>query len=335
MPIRLAAAGLAAVLCLTAAGCGRSEIPAPVPLAPPTPTTTEHPDFDPGLEPAEAVLGMVPSSAEVLTVTDWDELRAQLGQPDLTSQDPVSDRTTFWSRAVVEAPLLTDGALRAHTSELMLDHGFTQDDVDWEARWTGPDGSGFALRMRPDLPMSLVQGAVEAEVGPLVRARVLAADHLVVAGTAPEGEQVWANEPIWDGLLDEPAAATYARRGCIPVLDALGPDADADDLAKVEAAHPLSILDELPAFALAFGDNLATVWTQPHRSDLFHRLDVGRDWPEPEFGEVFRDAVADPTTGRIGYVVPRPPLAARLALLEELPFAICDGATPPAEPTGL
>ncbi len=177
--------------------------------------------------------------------------------------------------------------------------------------------------------------AVEDGVGPLGGAEVIAVDHLVVSGTADEDEQVWANEPSLDGLFEAPAAATYARRGCIPVTEALGPDATAEDLQKVEQAHPLSILDDLPAFTVAFGDHLATVRTEPNRNDLFSRLDVGRDWPDPEFGAAFRNAVADPTTGRIGYEIPRPPDAAALALLEELPFAICNDAVPIPEPTGL
>ena len=42
--------------------------------------------------------------------------------------------------------------LRADNTELMLDYGFTQDDVDWEAHFTGPEGNGFVLGVpaRPD-----------------------------------------------------------------------------------------------------------------------------------------------------------------------------------------
>jgi hypothetical protein len=335
MPFRVTAALVSLVSGLVLAGCGGDEVPEPTPLASLTPTTTEHPAYDPQAEPAEAVLGMVPSTATTLTVTDFDTVRVQLGVPDLTSEDLMSDRSEFWARAAEEAALLTDGMLREDSSTLMLDYGFTQDDVDWEAHFTGPDGNGFVLALRPDLDLSGVTRAVQDGVGPLGGAEVVAADHLVVSGTAAEDEQVWANEPSLDGLFEAPAAATYARRGCIPVTEALGPDATAEDLRKVEQAHPLSILDDLPAFTLAFGDHLATVRTEPNRNDLFSRLDVGRDWPDPEFAAAFRNAVADPTTGRIGYELPRPPEAAALALLEELPFAICNDAVPIAEPTGL
>ena len=45
--------------------------------------------------------------------------------------------------------------------------GFTQDDVDWEARFTGDDGPGFVIGLRPDLPLDGVRRAVADGVGPL------------------------------------------------------------------------------------------------------------------------------------------------------------------------
>jgi hypothetical protein len=280
------------------------------------------------------VLSLVPPTATVLTVTDYDEVRAQLGVPDLTSEDPVSDRVAFWERASREAPLLVEGLLRPVTSELMLDHGFTQDDVDWEARFTGPEGNGWVLALRPDLDLQRVAGAIDAGVGPLAGAELRERDHLVVTGVAPREEGSWANDPVWDGLVGEPAAATWLRRGCVPVDQALGPDADGEDLDRLLAAVPVTSLDELPAVAVGFGDHNATVRLGRDRDDLFTRLDAGRAWPQPDFGEAFVNGVGDPTSGRIGYHVPRPAAAARLALLEELPFAICNDVAPIPEPTG-
>ena len=307
----------------------------PTPVAEMAPTSTVAPPFDPELEPAEGVLAMVPSSATTLTVTDFDEVRRQLGVPDLTSEYPMADRSDFWDRAGKDAVLLTDGMLRSDNSELMLDYGFTQDDVDWEAHFTGPEGNGFVLGLRPDLPLAEVTRAVRDGVGPLAGARVLAADHLVVSGTATDDEPVWANEPVWDPLFGEPAGATYARRGCIPVDDALGASADAERLAAVDAAHPVHALDDLPAFAVGFGDHLATVRVEANREDLFARIDIGEDWPVEDFPAAFVDPVADPTTGRIGYHLARPSAAASLTMLEELPFAICNELPPLEEPTGL
>ena len=327
---------LGALACLVlVAGCEEAEPEQPVPLAEQGPTATVAPPYDPDLEPAAAVLALVPSTATTLAVTDFDEVRVQLGVPDLTSADPMADRAEFWRRAEDEATLLTDGMLRDVNSELMLDYGFTQDDVDWEAHFTGPEGNGFVLAFRPDLDLRPVARAVADGVGPLAGARVLGGDHLVVSGTADREDQVWANEPMWDGLLAEAAASTYARRGCIPVDQALGAAADAEHLEKVTAAHPVQVLDDLPAFSVGFGDHLATVWMEENREDLFSRLDIGRDWPVADFPTTFRTPVADPTTGRIGYDVRDPAAAASLTLLEELPFAICNEVSPIAEPTGL
>ncbi len=313
-------------------GCQQQPEPPPArPLAsvPPAPA----PAYDATLEPAAAVLSLVPQSADVVTVTDWDAIRAQLGQPDLTSEDLVTDRFTFWERADAESAALAQGMLREDGSTLELDYGFTQDDVDWEAHWRGEDGPGFALALRPDLDLAGVRRAITDAVGPLDGARLRPEDHLVVAGTAEL--DVWASEEQWRPLVDEPASATYLQRGCTPLHEALGPDADAEDQAALLEQHPVTTLEELPGLALAFGDHTATVWVEPGRADLFQRLRVGEDWPVPPFPRTFTNGAADPSSGRLGYAVPDPPAAAGLALLGELPFAICPEVVPFEEPTGL
>jgi hypothetical protein len=327
---------VAAVVALAVTACG-ADIPPPDAQPSPvhSPTTTAHPPFDAGLEPAEAALALVPGSATTVTVTDFDEIRKDLGVPELTSEDPVSDRFDFWERARTEAPLLAEGVLRADSSEFMLDYGFTQDDVDWEAHFTGPDGNGYVVALRPDLDLRAVARAVEAGAGPLDGARVIADDHLVVSGTAESGEGVWASDPTWTGLVGEPAEATYLRRGCVPLNEALGPDAGAEEQQDLLAQHPVTNLDDLAGFAVTFGDHNATVRMGANRDDLFDRLDLARDWPAPDFRGAFRSGVGDPGSGRIGYDVSRPDLAAALTLLEELPFAVCNEVTPVAEPTGL
>ncbi len=331
----LAVPTLALALAL-AAGCGADISPPDAQPSPVhSPTTTAHPLFDAGLEPAEAVLAMVPGSATTVTVTDFDEIRTDLGVPGLTSNAPASDRFDFWERARAEAPLLAEGMLRDDSSEFLLDYGFTQDDVDWEAHFTGPEGNGYVLAFRPGLDLGPVSGAVEAGAGPLDGARVITQDRLVVAGTAEAGEGVWASDPTWTGLVDGPAEATYLRRGCIPLNDALGPDAGAEEQEDLLAQHPVTNLDDLPGFAVAFGDHNAIVRMGPNRDDLFDRLYLGRDWPVPGFQGAFGSGVGDPATGRIGYDVPRPAQAAAVTLLEELPFAVCSEVTPIAQPTGL
>ncbi len=319
---------LGAALALTA-GCGR-EIPPPDAQPSPvhSPTTTAHPLFDPGLEPAEAVLAMVPGSATTLTVTDFDEIRKDLGVPDLTSDDPVSDRFDFWERARTEAPLLAEGMLRADNSEFLLDYGFTQDDVDWEAHFTGPEGNGFVLglparpRPRPRVPCRRGRGRVAR------RGRVIAEDHLVVAGTAEDGVGVWAHDPTWTGLVGEPAEATYLRRGCIPLNDALGPDAGAEEQQDLLAKRPVTNLDDLAGFTVAL--------RRPQRDGpdgAEPRRPLRPDRPRPGLaGAGIPGRVPfggrRPGSGRIGYAVPRPAQAAALTLLEELPFAVCNERHP-------
>lgn len=326
------------VLAVLAALSGCGDIPPPdVEPGGPPPRLAGTPSYDARQEPASAVLPFVPATATTLTVTDLDRVRAQLGVPDLTSEDLMSDRAEFWSRAELEAPLLAQGMLRAASSELMLGYGFTQDDVDWEAHFTGKDGNGFVLGLREGVDMSEVARAVRDGVGPLGGAHVMADEHLVVAGGAENGAQSWATDPAMVPLVGSPAEATYARRGCIPLADALGPEATAHQQRAVLARHDVTDLDPLAGFALEFGDHLATVRMDPELGDLFARLHLGDDWPaagSPDFAAGFTGAVGDPTTGRIGYDVADPPLAARIALLETLPFGVCNEITPIADPTG-
>ena len=318
---------------LLSVGC--SEEPVPRQPQPPGDVSPEPaPPFDPRTEPAEAVLSMVPQHASVVTVTDWDRVRVQLGQPDLTSDDLMTDRLEFWRRAETEAAALTSGLLREEASRLALDYGFTQDDVDWEARFTGGGRPGFEIALRPGLPLDGVRRAVADGVGPLAGAELWRADHLVVSGVADQ--DVWAHETRWAPLVDEPAAATYLQRGCIPLDRALGPDAGVAErdalLALQSEGHPVTTLDPLDGFAVSFGDHEATVRVEPDRDDLFERLRIGEAWPVPGFPQSYVDGAADPASGRIGYSLPRPPAAVGLALREELPFAVCDEVG--EEPTG-
>ena len=330
---------LAALLLTTALATGCSEIPPPQVSPPePRPTVKGTPTYDPDLEPAAAVLPFVPADAEFLTVTDFDQVRAELGVPDMTSDDPLTDRIAFWRRAEVETPMLTDGMLRDDNSELMLDFGFTQDDVDWEAHFVTPDDKGFVLAFRDDLDMFGVTRAVARKVGPLAGATVLPMQHLVVSGVTDDGNLSWAKDLDLVELVGDPAEATYVRRSCVPFNEALGPEVDAELQARALAVQDPTRLDPLDYFAVVFGDHLATVRIDAGRTDVFDRMRLGESWPAVDgvsFGEAFTSAVADPGTGRIGYTLDKPTLAARLTLLGELPFAVCNDVSPLDEPAGL
>lgn len=326
-------------------GCRGGQPEAAEPTATATPTLSVAPPTPRSvLRPEVAALALIPADAETATITDLDAIRARLGVPDLTSDDLMSDRRDFWDRAERESVLLTDGLLRADNSALWLDYGLSEDDVDWEARFTGPSGPGYVLAFRPDQDMADVTKAVDAGVGPLGGATVLADPHLLVSGIADEGAPVWAGDPeIAGGLFPDvegPAReSTYLRRSCIPFAEALGTDATVDDQDAVLATHDPASLDPLAVVSMSFGDDVATAWFAPGRDDLFDRAELIEGWPMSGsigFADGFTGTpVVDPGTGRIGLHVANPVAAATLTLTDLLPFGICNEVTPMDEPTGL
>ena len=48
-------------------------------VADPAPSQTRAPAYDASLEPSAAVLSLVPEDAETVTVTDFDQVRVELG----------------------------------------------------------------------------------------------------------------------------------------------------------------------------------------------------------------------------------------------------------------
>ena len=50
------------------------------------------PVYDPSLEPAAAVLALVPDDATLLEVTDFDQVRLQLGFGDMSSESDRAER---------------------------------------------------------------------------------------------------------------------------------------------------------------------------------------------------------------------------------------------------
>ncbi|UUZ61085.1 hypothetical protein [Nocardioides sp. B-3] len=228
-----------AVALAVLAGCGDPELRAQE--LPPEPAVTLSP-YDPRDDVAagQSALTLVPADATVVTITDFDESRATLGVPDLTSDDLMSDRTGYWERARRESVLLTEGMLLAENSRLMLDYGFTRDDVDWEAHFTTPSGPGWILGFRPDLDLAPVERAVQDGVAGLSGAVVDPERHLVSVGMATKDEESWGTiEGVADPASDTPAESTYYRVGCVPLGTALGPDADIEDRGgRGEQARP-------------------------------------------------------------------------------------------------
>jgi hypothetical protein len=310
-----------AALTLALSGCTEDDDPEAAPSVEPTPSSA--PVFDGEAEASAAVLPLVPTEAVDLTVTDFDQIRLQLGVPDLDGGAPKRERTAFWERAAVEAPLLLGGMLREVDDELEREYGWSQDDVAWEAHFGSADGVGWVLKIRDDLPMGDIIRAVDAGVGPLEGAEVLGEDHLVVSNVATDGNDSWAAEPELVALVGTPGSATYVSRECIPFDDVFG-DGVKEALAPSPSAD-VDGLDELGAFSVTFGGQLATVRLGGERSDVFDRMRLVDTLPDtdPEFGLAFQRGAADPLGGRIGWLLGDPVIAGQLALEKKLPFAIC------------
>lgn len=251
------------------------------------------------MPPAQSVLALVPAAATTLRLTDWDEIRTQVGLPELTARSSVADRGRFWRTAPRQATLLTRGLLRGVDERLRASYGFGQDDVSWEARWSGHGAGGWAMAFRPRLDMTSVAHAVHAGVGPLHGATVRAADHLLVS--APVTGVAWANDAGWKGVDGATAEATYLGRGCArPAPEDLTP---------------------LTRFSVSFGDHVVTARLGQERADLFERMKLDRG--NRAFAAVYRHGVGDPSSGRIGWIVPHPGRTSRLAAHHRWPFAGC------------
>ncbi|MEP7739910.1 hypothetical protein ABKW28_19885 [Nocardioides sp. 31GB23] len=254
---------------------------------------------------ARAVLDYVPADVARVTVTDYEQVALQLGVVDLASDLGAGDRADFWRRAETETVLLADGLLRPVQQRLQRDFSLGQEDVRWEARLFDDTGRevGFVQSWAAIIDPGVLRRAVEAGVGPLRGATVLAEESLVLSGVAEEVEEPWGGERLAE-LVAGPATSTYLELGCV---DEPGRDA----------------LDELEAYTVSFGSVLATARLGAGRRDLFDRLESAAG--DDSFSEVFTGGAADPSNGRLGYEIASPPRAAALTLRRALPFAACAG----------
>lgn len=274
------------------------------PASPPSSVPTEIPPYDASLPPARAVLALVPLRARTVRLVDLGEIRRQVGLPELTSSSSAAERAAFRERASVDAPLLVRSVLAGADGRLRTSYGFGVDDVAWEAHFSGGGRPGWVVSFVGGVDMSAVARAVRAEVGPLRGAHVDTKDRLVTQDAARPGEPVWGSDPAWSRLVPDPGEAFVMRRGCLRVSTML---------------RTTSALEPISGFSLTFGDRVATVRVDRDRTDLFARARLGRG----RFARVFRHGVADPSSGRIGYDVPRPARAAGLVRQGLLPFGVC------------
>lgn len=281
--------------------------------------------YDATLEPSAAVAVLVPTSATRLEVTDFDQIRLTLGVPDVDSSSPEADQVAFL-QAVDDSAALSPGLLRPSDGRLREEFGVGAADVAWEATWSGPGGdadAGWVIAFADDVPMDSVRRAVRAGVPPLRGAVVDAERHYVTSAEVVEPEASWGADPDLVALLGREGIATQVARGCAEPRDVYG-EAAVSDLAPSPAAA-VDALEPLDGYAVVMGSQLATVQLGPDRGDFFSRLRLADVLPrtEPEFGSVFSRGVADPSTGRLGYDLLRPPAGADLVRAGILPFAIC------------
>ena len=293
---------LAATLAASALAACSEEPPPPPPEDPAVTLKFAPPAYDPDREPAAAVLPLVPQDAVTLTVTDLEQVRSQLGT-DLTSASPPAERAAFWRRVAAETGALTRGLLRPLEGEPAA-QGLTQEDVAWEATFSGAAGSdpGYVVGLREGVDLAAVERAIAAGAGPLAGAQLVAEHRLVVSGTVADSLESWAVLPGIPQLVGRQAVATYAERGCVE-------EGGTDDV------------DPLEAYAVELGSGLATVQLGPERRDVFDRLALGDR--APAFPAAFDGGVGDPATGRIGYRLADPAAAAALVQRRDLPVAAC------------
>ncbi|WP_408897532.1 hypothetical protein ACJ5H2_00145 [Nocardioides sp. R1-1] len=310
---------LAGVLLLAAC----SEEPKPVHQKVPEPQVVVT-GYDAAKEPSAAVLALVPADATVLEVTDFDQLRLVLGFSTLDEATPAPERERFWRR-LPRTAALSQGLLRPVDRRLRSEFAVTQDDVAWEASWSGPDARGWVLAFHDDVAMAAVRRAVEAGVGPLAGAVVDDDRHLVTSTQPPAVEDTWGTDPALVALTGGEAVSTYVERGCTPFDTVFGAGMQAQLAAAPAAA--LRALDELEAYSVALGTELVTVQLGEKRKDAFDRARLADVMPptDPEFALVMSRAVADPASGRLGYVLADPPAAAKLTRERHLPFTVCPG----------
>lgn len=309
----------AALACLTVlTAC--SEEPKPVYQDEPVPQAIVS-EYDAALEPSAAVLALVPTAASTVTVTDFAQLRLVLGFGSLDSSSSVRDRARFW-RLVPRTASLSGGLLRPVEDRLREDFGFSQDDVAWEATYSG-DAEGWVLAFGEKTPMDAVTRAVRAGVGPLDGAIVDVDRRLVTSTEPPASADSWGAEEALVRLAGREAVSTFLARGCLP-FDSVFGDGMQAQLAAAPAAA-LGDLDELDAFAVALGGELVTVLLGDNRSDAFERARLAEVMPptNPEFALAMSRPVADPSTGRLGYTLDDPVAAAELTRKRDLPFAVC------------
>lgn len=302
------------------AGCSAEPAKPVYQDGPPPPVVAT--DYDASLEPSAAVLALVPTDADTLMVTDFEQARLAMGFGAGQASTP-EDSAKFWRR-LPRTAALSMGILRPADTRLREQFKISQDDVAWEATYSGA-ASGWVISFRRTTSMAAVARAVKAEVGPLRGAVVDVDRRLVTSTIPPESTASWGADPTLVALGGREAISTFITRECLSFDSIFGAGMQAQ-LAPAPAAALRSV-GELDSFAVALGTELATVLLGDNRSDAFERARLAEIMPptDPEFSLAMSRPVADPSTGRLGYTLSDPSAAAFLTRTGHLPFAVCRG----------
>lgn len=220
---------------------------------------------------------------------------------------------------------LAEGLLQPHQGRLSSDYGFGRGDVTFELTFAGGGAEGYVLGLRPALDLGPVRRAVRDGVGPLAGAEVRPEQHLVVSGTAAEGDPVWTDDEDLVHLTSAQDETTYLQQGCLApqrTFDALPGRA----AQRLRQSTELQQVRPLEAFSISFSGAVATGRLGLERIDLTARTDLTEAWPEG--GTAFGDGYTgmplfDSSTGRVGLRVQDPVAAARAVRQGQLPFAVC------------
>lgn len=214
-------------------------------------------------------------------------------------------------------------------------------DLDWNVVVNSLSDNGFA-----EVEGSAGVYETDNPTAPFDQVRLIPELHALAVGGAayPDAEDpapVSAGEallPLANRLDDVESA--YIRPGCVPLETALGPDVVDDDLTAYFKANDPERLRSPGASALAIHDgSRATVLLQyddprSAAADADLREEVIEGWPGLQLGRPFSDVArvrvaADGGLGVVELMVHDMATLARMALIDDAPWALCRASPPP------
>jgi len=326
-----------------------------------------------------AVLAIVPAAAETVTFTDLAAVKERLGYDGVTSESPTSERFAFWEAVRADASVFNGTRLYDDSSELALDYGWTGEDVVWEVDFSAPEtgclesmicdrATGYAVAFRDDLSMRTVLQSLQdngfrpsetahlwlapdGEKEPFGDVVVIPELNALAGGSAmgvtrisdvTEGAPSALADlvPLVTGL--GPVESAYLDvTGCVPLDQALGPDATEDDVTAYFKKNDPSGLAEVERYAVGTTGRgqavaFAETSTEPTAEQLRSRALVLDGWPSLQAGVALVDVAsaevegtAEPAPGeRTSFDVADSATFRAMVLTDDAPWALCPTRPP-------